>query len=108
MGEPMNAARGLEPDPIPSDVPATAPVRGDIERGYNRPDGVETPGSDVTVHRDRKGSAAPSERGEKSRTRGKGLTEGDAGTSTLPRMGVEARADMGQIWRIYLRTTWRL
>lgn len=84
MGEPFNAARAFEPDPIPSDVPATAPIRGDIERGYSKGEGSPTE-ADSGLGRDGdNGVESEGKLKEKGARHGKGLTEGDAGGSHGP------------------------
>lgn len=76
MAEPLNASRGLEPDPVPSDIAPSAPIRGDIERGYRR--------SDLDKHSDTGERRSDSETRVKDKHHGKGLTEGDADMEDIP------------------------
>lgn len=91
MAEPLNAARGLEPDPVPDDVPANAGVRGDIERGYSRHAALATEkdGDSGKAGRDCRGSSKAGVGAEaspdKAGRHGAGLTQGDAGELTILR-----------------------
>jgi len=76
-----------EPLPLPDNTPESAPIRKDVELGYDRT-GIEL---EVDEERKRKGSEVGSafgfggkekekEKGKgKEKEHGKGLTEGDAG-----------------------------
>lgn len=93
MSEPLQTANAVEPDPIPDDLSREAPIKGDIERGYVRDDGVystsregvtaggevDRNGSSATAAVDeRRGSGAVLEQ-KKRKSKGSGLTEGDEG-----------------------------
>lgn len=75
-----SAARELEPDPLPRDLPQTAPVMKDVERGYVKD---ETPYEEIDVRADggRRESGPVAGQGDqqKDKTKGRGLTEGDDG-----------------------------
>jgi hypothetical protein len=84
MAEPLDAARGIEPSPIPDDVPSNAPIRGDVERGYTPTEGDSDRGrkgggSGTTTPRGSRSRSAGNK--DKDKEKGKGLTEGDAGGS---------------------------
>jgi hypothetical protein len=84
MAEPLDAARGIEPSPIPDDIPSNAPIRGDVERGYTPTEaesdrGRKGSGSGTTTPRGSRSRSAGNK--DKEKEKGKGLTEGDAGGS---------------------------
>lgn len=80
-----SAARELEPDPLPDDLPNKAPVISDLERGYakdsTRYDDIAAAGTES-----RRQSGGEEGGGEKrEKVKGKGLTEGDEGELACPR-----------------------
>jgi hypothetical protein len=86
MAEPLDAARGIEPSPIPDDVPSNAPILGDVERGYTPTEGESDrgrkgSGSGTTTPRGSRSRSTGNKEKEKEKEKGKGLTEGDAGGS---------------------------
>jgi hypothetical protein len=79
-----SAARELEPDPLPSDLPNKAPIMSDIERGYAKD---STPYDDINTNSPQlagresggEGSRDRSRYGKEKKVKGAGLTEGDEG-----------------------------
>jgi hypothetical protein len=76
-----SAMRELEPDPLPDDLPNRAPVISDLERGYAKD---STRYEDIAAattpsRRQSGGGEGSTERKEKEKVKGKGLTEGDEG-----------------------------
>jgi hypothetical protein len=80
-----SAARELEPDPLPADLPNKAPILSDIERGYAKDDGTyeEADGPDAKGRRESGVNSGSREReasgSKEKKVKGKGLTEGDEG-----------------------------
>ena len=93
-----SAARELEPDPLPSDLPNRAPIISDIERGYVKDEtpykevereglhGIQTVGGGGTSPRQSGGVEydREDERSKHENTKGKGLTEGDDEMEAIP------------------------
>jgi len=81
MAEPQQAGYGLGPSPIPSDLPLSAPILHDIERGYNTAETRDTALPEYEkATKGSDGGAMEKRRKEK----GKGLTEGDQEMDALP------------------------
>jgi len=77
-----SAARELEPDPLPADLPNKAPIVSDIERGYAKDSTPydEVDASDTEGRRQSGGEHDGSrERKKEKKVKGSGLTEGDEG-----------------------------
>lgn len=98
-----SAARELEPDPLPDDLPNKAPVVSDLERGYAKDSTRYEDIAAVTAHSRRQsgGEEGSAERNEKEKVKGKGLTEGDEGK--LPCSGEPDEPDF-KTWTRYPRT----
>lgn len=95
MSDPLQTAQAIEPDPVPSDLPNSAPIKGDIERGYVRNEEIYPEDGNGAVHSsvDRAGdlrrkdqtipnsddqaAVAVGKKGDKGH--GAGLTAGDEG-----------------------------
>lgn len=91
-----SAARGFEPDPLPSDLSNRAPIISDVERGYVEDEtpydqaaqdhlshnvgGDGSPTQSGAVQDDRDG-----ERSKNEKAKGKGLTEGDDEMDAIPK-----------------------
>jgi hypothetical protein len=79
-----SAARELEPDPLPADLPNKAPILSDIERGYAK-DSTPYEEADKSNRQERSQSggegehAGSRERRKEKKVKGSGLTEGDEG-----------------------------
>jgi hypothetical protein len=65
-----------EPLPVPDDTPASAPIRQDVDLGYDRTDQLNEIEEEDG---ERRGSMMKGKGKGKEKEHGKGLTEGDAG-----------------------------
>jgi hypothetical protein len=79
-----SAARELEPDPLPADLPNKAPIISDIERGYAKDSTPydEAAKQETSQSGGEGGHEGSRERRKEKKIKGSGLTEGDEGELT--------------------------
>lgn len=82
MSDPLQTAQAIEPDPIPSNLHSSAPIKGDLERGYVNDQGIYA-GDQLHEDDDSRRTLASDGEGEKERGRGRAsqLRQEDEGNS---------------------------
>jgi hypothetical protein len=95
MSDPLQTAQAIEPDPIPSNLRASAPIKGDLERGYVNDQGIY---SDAPLRENEDGqriSAAGEEDRERGRGRASQLRKEEGGSSRRASPSASASAVAG-------------